>query len=123
MALTEDSSSDIPMEQAFQDSIDFFDFSGPLGTILLASASVAALLLLLKSLTNQMDAAIEKVLLDFESTIKDNYPQRWDKIAAELDQLPNEERPAKLVSIMEQMQEEEPEFMTQVKEKMTNWKK
>lgn len=109
--------TDIPMEQAFQDSVDLFDFSGPLGTILLATAAAVALLVLLKSLTNQMDAAIEKVLVDFESTLKKKYPHRWNIISAELDKLPQDERPAKLFSIMEQMQEEEPEFMSQVKGK------
>lgn len=114
--------SDIPIDQAFQDSVDLFDLSGPLGGILLATVAAIAILVLLKALTGQMDAAIEKVLVDFESTLKENYPQRWRVVEAELEKVSPEERPAKLVSIMEKMQEEEPEFMSQVKEKMTDWK-
>jgi len=123
LILADDSSADIPIEQAFQDSVDFFDLSGPLGTILLATVGVVALLVLLKSLTNQMDAAIEKVLVDYESSLKKISPQRWEEIAAELEKVPAEELPEKLVSIMEKMQEEEPELMSEIKEGMTNRKK
>jgi hypothetical protein len=120
--IADESNTDIPMEQAFQDSVNLFDLSGPLGTILISTGAAIALLIMLKSLTSQMDAAIEKVLVDFESTMRENYPERWNVISAQLDNVSPDERPSKLVFIMEQMQEEEPEFMNQVKEKMTDWK-
>ena len=121
--IADESNTDIPMEQAFQDSVNLFDLSGPLGTILIATGTAFAVLILLKSLENQMDAAIEKVLLDFESTMRENYPQRWNAILAELESVPPDEQPRKLVSIMERMQEEEPEFMNQlIKEKMADRK-
>ena len=59
--IADESNTDIPMEQAFQDSVNLFDLSGPLGTILIATGAAFAVLILLKWLENQMDAAIEKL--------------------------------------------------------------
>jgi hypothetical protein len=65
-----------------------------------------------------MDAAIEKVLVDYEATLKRFFPQRWELIAEQLVGLEGDERDIKLLALVEDLQEKEPAFMARVKEKM-----
>lgn len=110
--------ADVIMEKAFQDSVDFFDFSGPLGTIAIVTAVAFVLLYAFATLTGKVDIAVELVLNEFETTLKEEFPQRWDTISVQLEGLLDEERKIKLASIMNQMREEEPEFMRRLERKM-----
>mmetsp|Transcript_86508 Transcript_86508/g.249854 ORF Transcript_86508/g.249854 Transcript_86508/m.249854 type:complete len:181 (-) Transcript_86508:190-732(-) len=102
---------------AFTDQINFLD--GPILTMLGVFGVVMVALIGLKLLTNQMDSAIEQVVVDFESTLETYYPQRYQKdIRPLLEGLADEERQQKLVQIMENFQRTDPEFMTRVQEKM-----
>mmetsp|Transcript_15638 Transcript_15638/g.26151 ORF Transcript_15638/g.26151 Transcript_15638/m.26151 type:complete len:192 (-) Transcript_15638:158-733(-) len=101
---------------AFSDSIVTFD--GPIKIMVAAFGVVMIVLVGLKVLADKMDNAINQVLLDFESTLKRFYPQRWEKMAAELEELSGDQRDVKLLTMMEQLQDDEPEFMLKVEEKM-----
>ena len=107
---------DIGMDQAFSDSIVTFD--GAIRNMAIGFAVVVLLLAGLKVLTDQMDAAIEKVLVDYEATLKRFFPQRWERIAEQLVGLEGDERDIKLLALVEDLQEKEPAFMARVKEKM-----
>ena len=110
LALNED---DIPLEEAFQDSVSLTD--GPIGVLLAAFAVFVVLAIGFKAVMGEMDSAIEKVLQDFEATLKAYDPERWRVIEEmELKGLAGEERDIKLLQVMERLQEEEPDFMTQV---------
>ena len=63
---------------------------------------------------NKCRVSIEKVLVEFESTMKRKYASRWVSIAAKLEGLDEPERSQKLFAIMEQLQETEPQFMAKV---------
>ena len=65
-----------------------------------------------------MDSAIEKVLVDFEEVMRESYPTRWVDISEQLDGLDSDERQAKLIQIMEDLQKKDPEFMERVNKKM-----
>ena len=104
------------VEEAFKDDIVLFD-----STIQLLAIGFGILVLLAvgaKSLLNSMDAAIENVLEDFETTLKAKYPSRWTSIETKLDGLQEPERSQTLFQIMEQLQETEPTFMEQVNRDM-----
>ncbi len=107
---------DIVTDQAFSDSIVTFD--GPIRNMAIGFAVVVLLLVGLKALTDQMDAAIEKVLVDYEATLKRFFPQRWELIAEKLVGLEGDERDVKLLALVEELQEKDPAFMARVKEKM-----
>ena len=104
-------------DQAFSDSIVTFD--GPIRNMAIRFAVVILVLAGLKVLTDQMDAAIEKVLVDYEATLKRFFPQRWELIAEQLVGLDGDERDIKLLALIEALQESDPAFMARVKEKMT----
>lgn len=103
-------------DAAFTDSINYFD--GTIGTMGIAFIIVIAILAGFKALTGQMDQAIEKVLVDFETVMKRYYPQQWQEIENELEGMTADERSVKLFETMEQMQETQPEMMAKVREKM-----
>ena len=104
---------DISLEDAFQDSISFTD--GPVGVLLAAFGVFVVLAVGFKAVMAEMDGAIEKVLEDFESSLKRYYPKRWNKIEEEyLVGLSGDERGIKLLQVMEQLQRDEPEFMTKL---------
>lgn len=101
----------------FTDQINYLD--GPILAMLGISGVVLVALVGFKLLTDQMDSAIEKVLVDFEGTMKESYPQRWQSdIRPQLEQLQGEARQQKLVQIMEELQSKDPEFMRRVEQKM-----
>ncbi|CAB9506788.1 expressed unknown protein [Seminavis robusta] len=110
--------TDIPLENAFQDSISLTD--GPVGILAGVFVLFIVLAVALKAVMGQMDSAIEKVLADFETTVKAYYPERWEKIEEEeLKGLAGDERDVQLLKVMEQLQVQEPEFMTQVADRST----
>jgi 3-methyladenine DNA glycosylase AlkC len=65
-----------------------------------------------------MDSAIEKVLRDFESTMKKKYASRWVSIETKLKGLKEPDRSQKLFEIMEDLQKTEPDFYAKVNEDM-----
>ena len=65
-----------------------------------------------------MDEAIEKVLVEFENTMKGKYPSRWVSMEAKLDGLVEPERSQRLFAIMEELQASEPQFMAKVNSEM-----
>jgi hypothetical protein len=102
---------------AFSDQINYFD--GPIVTLLGVFGVAVAALVGFKLLTGQMDSAIEQVLVDFEATMKEAYPQRWQSdIRPRLEGLEGESRQQTLVQIMEEIQNNDPTFMSRVQEKM-----
>ena len=103
-------------EDAFTDEIVLFDDTIKL--LVIGLAVVIVLAVGAKFFLNQMDAAIEKVLVDFENTMKTRYQSRWVSIEAKLDGLDEPERSQKLFLIMEQLQESEPDFMAKVNRNM-----
>jgi hypothetical protein len=63
------------MTAAFTDSIQYMDSTI---TTMLGVFGLAMILLIgFKVWTDQTDAAIVQVLVDFETTMKEYYPQRW----------------------------------------------
>eukprot|EP00594_Rhizosolenia_setigera_P007842 CAMPEP_0178968518 /NCGR_PEP_ID=MMETSP0789-20121207/18317_1 /TAXON_ID=3005 /ORGANISM="Rhizosolenia setigera, Strain CCMP 1694" /LENGTH=73 /DNA_ID=CAMNT_0020654493 /DNA_START=71 /DNA_END=292 /DNA_ORIENTATION=- len=58
--------------------------------------------------------AIEKVSVDFETTMKAKYPSRWVSIESKLDGLEGPKRSQKLFEIMEELEASESQFMEQV---------
>jgi hypothetical protein len=108
--------TDAAFDDAFTDSVNVVD--GTTGILIGVAVVLAALLYGLRALTTQMDEAIGQVLLDFESTMKQRHPSRWTKIVEELTDLKGDERDIKLLKVMEEMQEKDPEFMLLVNEQM-----
>lgn len=106
------------IDQAFTDTVSFTD--GPIKTMGIVFGVVVLVLVGLKVLGGQMDAAIEQVLVDFEATLKRFYPQRWEVMEEELGDLVGDARDIKLLQMMEQLQDDEPEFMAKLKEKMAD---
>jgi hypothetical protein len=88
-------------------------------------AVVVVLLLLAKFVFTQMDAAMETVLGEFETTLQEKYPNRWTKMEDQylLATLTEPERSQRLLQIMEQLQQEDPKFMAQVNQDMSNMTK
>ena len=108
---------DVPLEDAFTDEIDFLGDSTV--QLLFAGFGVLVILFLVaKFFLNQMDAAIENVLVDFENTMKTKYESRWVSIEAKLEGLDEPERSQKLFEIMEGLQQTEPVFMEKVSRDM-----
>ena len=111
--------NDMPLEDAFQDDIDLF--GDPTVRALSIGFGVFVILATLaKFFLNQMDSAIEKVLLDFESTMKTKYEDRWATIEANLDGLTEPERSQRLFEMMERLEQSEPVFMEKVKREMSS---
>ncbi|KAI2507728.1 hypothetical protein MHU86_6727 [Fragilaria crotonensis] len=107
---------DISVDQAFTDSIASFD--GPVRNMVIGFGVVVLILAGLKALTDQMDNAIQNVLVEFEATMTRYFPQRWEAIAEELTGVEGDERDIKLLELMEKLQEKDPDFMARVKKKM-----
>ncbi len=107
----------IPLEDSFSDEIDFLGDS-TVQLLFVGFGVVVVLAILAKFFLNQMDAAIEKVLVDFESTMKRKYESRWVSIEAKLEGLGEPERSQKLFEIMEGLQQTEPMFMEKVNRDM-----
>jgi hypothetical protein len=102
---------------AFNDRINFLD--GPIVTMLGVFGVVIVILIGSKLLTGQMDSAIEQVLVDFETTMKESYPQRWQsELRPRLEGLEGERRQETLYKIMEEIQSKDPVFMSRVQQKM-----
>jgi hypothetical protein len=101
---------------AFSDSIVTFD--GTIQTMVIVFGVVVLILAGMKAYSGQMDAAIEEVLVDFEATLKRSYPQRWQVVEEKLQGLGGDERDIELLRIMEELQQKEPAFMTQLTKKM-----
>jgi hypothetical protein len=101
---------------AFSDSIVTFD--GTIQTMVIVFGVVVLILAGMKAYSGQMDAAIEEVLVDFEATLKRSYPQRWQDMEEQLTGLGGDERDIELLRIMEELQQKEPAFMTQLTKKM-----
>lgn len=104
---------DVPLDEAFQDSVSFTD--GPIRTILIVFGIFVVLAAGLKTMMGQMDNAIEQVIRDFEATMRAYYSKRWRAIETnDLQGLEGYERDVKLLQVMEQMQKDEADFMTEV---------
>lgn len=112
MATTDDTG----MQDAFQDEISWAD--GPVRIMGLAFVTVILLLTGLKVVVDQTDTAIKKVLADSEEALKRYHPQRWAKIEEELQGFTGDDRYQKLIAIMESLEEQEPELMSQVKDRI-----
>ena len=109
--------SDVAFEDAFTDEVDLFN--DPTIRLLLVGFGVFVVLAVVaKSLLNQMDAAIEKVLVEFETTMKSKYASRWVSIEAKLEGLEEPQRSQRLFEIMEGLQQSEPAFMEKVNRNM-----
>jgi hypothetical protein len=104
---------------AFMDQVDFVN--DPLIRNIVAVFGIVVLVLAgVNALLAQMDSAIENVLVDFETTMRATYPSRWVKLEEEagLKDLDQIQRSVKLIAIMERLQDEEPEFMTELNKNM-----
>ena len=113
VAATTSGEGDIGLDEAFQDTISFTD--GPVGVLVAAFAVFVILAVGLKTVMSEMDSAIEKVLEEFETSLKRYYPKRWETIEeTSLAGLSGDERDIKLLKVMEELQREEPEFMTKL---------
>lgn len=117
LLINSNENNDIAFEDAFSDNVDIFGDSA-IQPILIGFGVLVILALVVKFFLNQMDSAIEKVLVDFESTMKDKYASRWVSIEAKLDGLNESERSQKLFQIMESLQQTEPFFMEEVNKEM-----
>ena len=106
---------DVPV---FADGINYLD--GTVLTMFGVFGVVVAILIGFKLLTDQMDNAIVQVVTDFETTMKQYYPQRYqnDIQPLLLEKKNTESKQETLVKIMEDYQTKDPEFMNRVKEKM-----
>ena len=110
--------ADIPVEEAFQDTISFTD--GPVGVLVAAFAVFVVLAVGFKAVMGQMDSAIEQVIADFESTMKQFYPERWEEIEqSSLEGLEGDARDIELLRVMEELQQKDPAFMSQVADRST----
>jgi hypothetical protein len=109
--------NDISLEDSFQDDIDLFG-DPTIRALVIGFGVLVILATLAKFFLNQMDSAIEKVLVDFESTMKKKYESRWNTIEANLDGLAEPERSQRLFEIMEGLEQSEPAFMEKVKREM-----
>ena len=109
--------NNVAFEDAFSDNVDVFGDS-TIQLLFIGFGVLVILALAAKFFLNQMDSAIEKVLIDFESTMKEKYASRWVSIEAKIDGLNEPERSQKLFQIMENLQQTEPFFMEEVNKEM-----
>lgn len=105
---------------AFQDQVNLLD--GTVQIMLGVFVAVVAVLTVLSILANKMDEAIYQTQKDFETTLRQYYPRRWKEIEQQLpaptSASDDQERAMKLINIMEEMMEKEPEFMKDVQKRM-----
>lgn len=101
---------------AFTDEIIWNPIQEPtLRTMFAVFGVVIIGLVVANILFRQMDSAIEKVLLEFEQSLRSKYPSRWYEVEAELEGLNGTERSQKLLEVMERMQAKDPGFMNKLK--------
>eukprot|EP00978_Attheya_sp_CCMP212_P025353 scaffold81384_cov43-Attheya_sp.AAC.2 len=115
------SSSSLEDTTAFTD--DFDALADPtIRSMVGGFAVVVVLLLVVKFVMTQADAAMETVLSEFETTLQEKHPSRWTTIEDQyqLATLTEPERSQRLLQIMEQLQQDDPQFMAQVNEEMSN---
>ena len=55
---------------------------------------------------------------EYEATLKKDFPQRWSIISAGLEGVPPEDRIVELLMLIIQMEEEDPEFEKNLKQKL-----
>lgn len=106
------------LEDAFTD--DIVQFSPTIKLLLRGFVFLLILASAAKVFFNKMDDAIEKVLVDFETTMKAKYPSRWVSIESKLDGLEEPARSQRLFEIMEELQVSESQFMEQVNRDMAS---
>mmetsp|Transcript_36092 Transcript_36092/g.52867 ORF Transcript_36092/g.52867 Transcript_36092/m.52867 type:complete len:201 (-) Transcript_36092:158-760(-) len=114
--LSLDSMNDV--SEAFTDEVNITE--DPIIQLMLGGfALISIVLITLTLLSSKMDDAIEFVLEDFESTMKTYYKKRWVLIEEQLEDCKDEaERTEKLISIMEDMQRNEPALMERINRDM-----
>lgn len=124
--------TDIGFDDAFTDQINLLD--GPIKIMLGVFVGVVAILAVLAVLSSKVDDAINQTLQDYEATLRQYYPQRWEAIEARLAASAaiqsssssssttaaeaKQERDIELFKIMDEMQQQEPELMEQVRQRM-----
>jgi hypothetical protein len=122
----EDIPGDVQLENipdAFVDQVDLLN--DPLIRNIVAVFGIAVLVLAgVNVILAKMDSAIDNVLGDFEKTMRASYPSRWYELEEEaglkgLDQIA---RSVKVIAIMERLQNEDPEFMAELNQKMVGKK-
>ena len=116
VAVDNPDASPVAFEDAFQDQVNLLD--GPIPIMLGVFGLVIVILAGLSFLSSKVDDAIYQTLKDFEATVRQYFPQKWQQIETQLENLSGEERDIKLLKIMEDMQEKEPEIMMRVRQKM-----
>ena len=112
---------DPAVSDAFQDEIQFLDT--PIQLMLGIFGVVVVVLAALSVISAKVDDAITQTLRDFEKTTRLAYPQKWQEIQAQLDEVgennaASDARDIKLLQIMESMQEKEPALMNRIRQKM-----
>ena len=117
LLISTNENKDVAFEDAFSDNVDVFGDS-TIQLIFIGFGVLVTLALVAKFFLNQMDSAIEKVLVDFETTMRNKYASRWVSIEAKLDGLDEPERSQKLFQLMENLQQTEPFFMDEVNKEM-----
>jgi hypothetical protein len=73
---------------------------------------------LLSVLIPKIDGAMDLLVGEYEATLKKDFPQRWNVISAGLEGVPPEDRNMELVKLIHQMEEEDPEFEKNLKQKL-----
>ena len=110
----------IDEQEAFTDSIQYMDSTiatmvGVFGVVMIGLIGYKVLFI------DPTDNAIQQVIVDFERTMMQNYPQKWNTdIRPQLTGLEpgTMERQEKLIQIMESMERTDPEFMKRVQTKI-----
>ena len=110
----------IDEQEAFTDSIQYMDSTiatmvGVFGFVMIGLIGYKVLFI------DPTDNAIQQVIVDFERTMMQNYPQKWNTdIRPQLTGLEpgTMERQEKLIQIMESMERTDPEFMKRVQTKI-----
>ena len=104
-------------QQAFTDQVDLFDT--PVQILLVVFGVVVLLLTAVSVVSRKVDTAILQTLHEFETALRTYFPARWKQIQGKLQGLPpGDARNAALLQLMEELQDAEPAFMAQVREKM-----
>ena len=118
--------------EAFTDQIDYFG-DPMVQTLLVVFGGVILVLSGLSVLSQKVDSAIEGVVVDFESVLKNSpeFKTEWQEIKLQLEPFENAtddeeallKRKQKLFEIMEGMYETEPALMKKINSKMEALKK
>jgi hypothetical protein len=104
----------------FTDDIQYY--SGPIPVMIGIFGIVIVILSILAVVSSKVDDAIVQTLRDFETTVQVSYPQKWQLIQQQLNdtitQTPDVDRDVVLLQIMEQFEQDDPQFMAQVRQRM-----